>query len=246
MSGLEITRSSGYGLIRGFARFHDLSDALFADLDLDAAEIDGGGTRVCQIISIVAGQDLRFERVHLRNAVNAINAEERGSSYVQGDGVVLEEDTARATFVDCHARDFGDAGFDLKCDGVQLERCSMRRCKYGVRVWRDNPANLLDMCVISDPAPRPENAAACLWLGGQVTLRSCSLATVPEAAVIRFGEGPDTKTRVAHMIGGQIDTSRGGALLAGEAGRLILEDVVLDGTRYSGTAEWTGSRLVLS
>lgn len=245
IDGLEVSRASGFGLIRGFARFHRLTNARFADLDLDAGGIDGGGTRVCQLVSVIAGDGLTFERVHLRRAVNLIDATARGSTYVQGDGIVLEEETANARFTDCHARDLGDAGFDLKCDGILLTRCSMRRCKYGVRVWRNNADNLLDMCVISDPAPRPKNAAACVWVGGQVTLRHCLLATVPDAAAIRFGMGPDTEDRMARMIGGRIDLSAGGALLAGEPGRLELDNVLIDGTPTSGTATWTGDRLIL-
>lgn len=244
LRGVEIRDSSAYGLIRGFARFHDLSDAVFSGLDLDAGGVDGGGTRVCQIISIIKGTNLLFDRVHLRRAVNLINAEERGSTYIQGDGIVLEENTARARFIGCHARDMGDAGFDMKCDGIHFEGCSMRRCKYGVRVWRDNPENRLVMCTITDPAPRPRNAAACVWLGGQVTLEGCQLSTVPDSAAIRFGKGHETDTRVATMIGGSISTKAGGDVLAGEPGRLILDGVDLDGERISGTLEWTGRELI--
>lgn len=240
---VEISRSSGYGLIRGFVRFHNLSNARFLDLDLDAGGIDGGGTRVCQLISILAGRDLRFERVHLRRAVNVIDAEARGSSYVQGDGIVLEEGTSDVQFTDCHARDFGDAGFDLKSTGVNLLRCSTRRCKYGVRIWRNSSDNLLDMCVLSEPTFRPENAAACLWLGGQVTLRNCALTTGEKSAVIRFGRGPDTQQRLARMFGGRIDSGKG-QLLSGEPGQLDLVDVLLDGNPVTATAQWTGSRLV--
>lgn len=243
-SDVVIARSTVYGAIRGFARFHELSAARFVDLDLDAGGIDGGGKRVCQLISVRAGSDLRFERVHLRRAVNLLDAEARGSTYVQGDGVVLEEDTSGATFVDCHARGFGDAGFDMKCDGIRFLRCSVRGCKYGVRVWRDAPGNLLEMCTISDPVPRPDNAAACLWVGGQVTLRHCALSTAPEAAVIRFGKGPDTKERVVRMTGGRIEIPPGGALLAGEPGRLEMTEVMLGPERVTGVATWTGRELV--
>ncbi|PRY26833.1 hypothetical protein CLV78_101935 [Aliiruegeria haliotis] len=243
LTDLTIRDSSGYGLIRGFGRFHDLSDARFERLDLDAAGIDGGGTRVCQMIAVGKGQNLVFDGVHMRRAANLLDVEERGSTYVQGDGVVLEEETSNATFIDCHARDFGDAGFDMKCDGIRFERCSVAGCKYGVRVWRDNPANELLLCHISAPHPRPQNSAACIWLGGQVTMRDCVLHTLPDSAAIRFGKGHDTETRVATMIGGSIDTSAGGALLAGEPGTLVLQNVRLNGEPVTGEAIWTGAGL---
>lgn len=246
LEDVEIVRCSVYGAIRGFARFHALSAARFADLDLDAGGIDGGGTRVCQLISVRSGRGLRFERVHLRRAVNLLDAEARGSSYVQGDGVVLEEETSEAVFVDCHARDFGDAGFDMKCQGVRFLRCSVRGCKYGVRIWRDAAENRLEMCTITDPVPRPENAAACLWVGGQVSLQDCALRTAPDAAVIRFGKGPDTKDRRVRMTGGRIEVPPGGTLLAGEPGRLELKDVLLGEERVTGLATWTGRELVRS
>lgn len=244
LNDVTIENCSGYGLIRGFARFHELSNARFRNLDLDAAHMDGGGKLVCQLISVVKGTNFLFEGVHLRNAANLIDAEARGSTFVQGDGIVLEEDTSNARFVNCHARDCGDAGFDLKCDGIQLESCSMSGCKYGVRVWRNSPGNLLSGCHISMPHPRPFNAAACIWLGGQVTLADCSLTPIHDTAAIRFGKGPDTTDRVAVMIGGAIDTRMGGDLLAGEPGRLEMHNVAINGEQITGTAIWTGRELL--
>ena len=244
IDGLSVSNCTAYGVIRGFARFHGLSNALFDTLDLDAAGVDGGGTRVCQLISVVRGTDLKFRNVHLRNGINLINAEERGSTYVQGDGVVLEEETSHASFENCHARDMGDAGFDLKCDGITLEQCSTARCKYGVRIWRARNENRLVSCHFSQPTPRPKNAAACLWVGGRASLEACHLKSAPGTSAIRFGKGPDTKERQVIMKGGDIDLSEGSTLLAGEPGQLVLDHVRLNGSLTTGIARWTGTELL--
>lgn len=243
---LSLTGCSAQGLGRGFARFHLLSNAVMRDLWLDAGLTDGGANRVVQLISVVAGENLRFENVTLRNAVSAIDADARGSGYVQGDGVVLEEGTRKARFFNCHAFDMGDAGFDLKCDGIEMSDCSARGCKYGVRIWRANPANRLSRMVIAAPRPRAQNAAACLWLGGMATLTDCRLSVGDESAAIRFGEGPDGPTRRITLIGGEIDTGFGGSFLAGEPGEAILQDVVLDGRRLTGRAVWDGQMVRFS
>lgn len=237
---LSLMNCSAQGLGRGFARFHRLSNAVLRDLWLDAGLTDAGANRVVQLISIVAGENLRFENVTLCNAVSTIDAAARGSGYVQGDGVVLEAGTRAARFFNCHARDMGDAGFDLKCDGVEMTDCSARGCKYGVRIWRSNSANRLSRMVIAAPRPRAGNAAACLWLGGTATLTDCRLSAGDECAAIRFGEGPDSPMRRVTLIGGEIDTAGGGGFLAGEPGEAILQDVVLDGRRLSGRAIWDG------
>ena len=244
INGLTISHSRVYGAIRGFARFHHLTDAVFSDLDLDGAGVDGGGTRVCQMIAVTAGTNLRFQNVYMRRAANLINALERGSTFVQGDGVVLEEETSAALFDNCHARDMGDAGFDMKCDGITLTRCSTARCKYGVRVWRARAENRITACHFADPKPRPQNAAACIWVGGRVSIDNSILKTAPDTAAIRFGKGPDTDQRQAVMTGGAIDLTAGGAMLAGEPGQLILNEVRVNGTPTTGVMRWTGDRLI--
>ena len=244
ISGLLVSNSRVYGAIRGFARFHHLSDAEFSDLDLDGAGVDGGGTRVCQMIAVTAGTNLRFRNVYMRRAANLINALERGSTFVQGDGIVLEEETSASLFDNCHARDMGDAGFDMKCDGITLTRCSTARCKYGVRIWRAQAENRITACHFADPKPRPRNAAACLWVGGRVLIDNSILKTAFDTAAIRFGKGPDTDQPQAVMTGGAIDVTEGAALLAGEPGQLILNNVRLNGTPTTGVMRWTGDRLV--
>ncbi|SOB91585.1 hypothetical protein SAMN05877809_101387 [Rhodobacter sp. JA431] len=246
LTRLCIENCSALGLGRGFARFHSLSNAVLRDLWLDAGFTDGGGTRVLQLISVVAGENLRFENVTLRNAVSAIDAEARGSSYVQGDGIVLEEETRAARFFNCHAVNMGDAGFDLKCDGIEMTDCSMHGCKYGVRIWRNNPNNKLTRVTMTAMRPRARNAAACMWLGGQATLTDCHLIAGAGSAAIRLGKGPDTTERRATLIGGEIDTAGGGSFLAGEPGEVVLRDVLLDGRAITGLASWDGQTVRFS
>lgn len=245
INGLCLESCSARGLGRGFARFHKLSNAVLRDLRLDADFTDGGATRVLQLIAVSAGENLRFENITLRNAVSAIDATARGSSFVQGDGIVLEADTRAAQFLNCHAANLGDAGFDLKCDGFQMSDCSARGCKYGVRIWRANPTNKLSRTVISATRPRAENAAACIWLGGQADLEDCHLSAGAESAAIRFGEGPDAGPRRAILRGGSIETAGGGSFLAGDPGEVVMHDVLLDGRLVNGSAFWDGQALRL-
>lgn len=242
LTGLHLEGCSGLGLGRGFARFHSLSHSLLRNLVLDAALTDGGETRVVQLIWVGAGEDLRFEHLRLRNAVSARGAMARGSGYVQGDGVVLEADTRNARFFNCHAEEMGDAGFDLKCDGVEMSDCSTRNCKYGVRIWRGGAENRLSRLSLSAPRARAENAGACLWMGGRAVLSDCLLRGGPDSAVIRFGKGLDGLTPGLRMTGGAVETA-GGSFLAGDPGEVILREVRVDGRRITGRALWDGREI---
>lgn len=245
ISDLIVQNCSAFGLTRGFARFEVLSNATFRDLHLDAAMTDGTGNSVLQIIKVDSGTNLRFERILMANAVNAIAAEERGSSYIQGDGLVLEEGTSNVQIHDCSAVNMGDGGFDLKTDGVQLTGCSATGCKYGVRIWRQNRANHIDRSQITAPQHRERNASACLWVGGYVRVTH-SLLSATGGSVIRFGDGYDQGLNVVEMRGGAIELHPGSSLLGGEPGQLVLRDVLLDGKKFTGTARWDGSELFLN
>ena len=68
------------GIVRGFARFRHLSDSMFSNLDLDAAKMDAGGEDVCQLIAVTAGENLLFENIVLRNAIDQPPRLDFGSS----------------------------------------------------------------------------------------------------------------------------------------------------------------------
>ncbi|AHM03561.1 hypothetical protein roselon_01170 [Roseibacterium elongatum DSM 19469] len=242
--GLMVERCSTLGMIRGFARFHDLFDAEFRDLDLDADFVDGGGGAVCQMISVKRGSDLSFRNLRLVKAVNSLAAEERGSTYIQGDGLVLEEETRNVRIEDCYAADMGDGGFDLKSEHVYMANCRTERCKLGIRIWSHHPDNLIENCVMSEPVTRPHNDGSCLWLAGNLTARNCSLNSAGSMSPIRFGAGADgTPDSHLRIQGGEISYDARERLVTGTAGDLELENVMVNGVETSGRFHWTGRRL---
>ncbi|MCS6623214.1 right-handed parallel beta-helix repeat-containing protein [Roseibacterium beibuensis] len=241
---LLVERCSALGMIRGFARFHDLFEAEFRDLDLDADFVDGGGGAVCQIISVKSGADLSFRNLRLEKAINSLAAEERGSRYIQGDGLVLEEETRNVRIEDCYAADMGDGGFDLKSEHVYMANCRTERCKLGIRIWSHHPGNLIENCVMSEPVTRPHNDGSCLWLAGNLTARNCSLISAGDMSPIRFGGGADgTPDSHLRIEGGEISYDERESLVTGTAGTLELENVLVNGVETSGRFHWTGRRL---
>jgi hypothetical protein len=244
ITGLLAERCSALGLIRGFARFRELSEAEFRDMDLDADFIDGGGGAVCQILKVDRGTDLTFRGIRLAKAVNSLGAEERGSRYIQGDGIVLEEETARVRIDDCHASDMGDGGFDLKSEGVHMTNCTATRCKLGIRIWSHHPSNLIEACTVTEPVRRPHNDGSCLWVAGTLTVRNCMLHSADDMSPIRFGSGQEgTPEGRIKVEGGEITFAERAGLAVGSAGEIELENVLVNGTETSGRFRWTGWRL---
>lgn len=241
---LLIERCTALGLVRGFARFHDLSDAEFRDLDLDADFLDGGGGAVCQILKVDSGAGLHFSGIKLANAVNAIGAEERGSSYIQGDGIVLEEKTSDISIADCHAEGMGDGGFDLKSRRVHMNNCTTFGCKLGIRIWSHSDENLIEDCTMLDPVSRPQNEGSCLWLAGTLTARNCIMRATDDMSPIRFGSGPDGVGDANLKIqGGEIEFEDEATLITGSEGTVTLESVKVNGVEQSGRFKWTGRQL---
>ena len=52
LRNLLVSDCRAVGIVRGFARFRDLTDATFRNLELDADNMDGGGKNVCQLIAL--------------------------------------------------------------------------------------------------------------------------------------------------------------------------------------------------
>jgi len=243
LSGLTIQHCSAIGLGRGFARFFNLSSSVLRNLDLDAALLDWGGENVCQIIAISEGENVRLENVTMRNAVSAKDATDRGSDYVQGDGLVLEEKTRDFFLQNCHAIEMGDGGFDVKTAGIRFVDCSAINCKYGMRIWSRNEANSVENCTIITPRSRADNQGACLWCGGEVMLSDCLLQAGPGAKIFRFGDGLDDADPLIKVSGGRIECARREDLVAGRAGTLELDNVLINGEMVSGALHWDGERL---
>lgn len=244
IDGLLVENCSAKGIVRGFARFRSIDNAEFRNLDLDADFQDGGGRRVCQIISVTKGNNLMFSGVKLANAINQINAEERGSTYIQGDGLVLEEETSDVMIEDCHASEMGDGGFDLKSDGVNLRDCTAIRCKYGIRIWSQNPNNLIERCEVTEPVTRPHNGGACLWLGGYVTVRDSELHALGRMPIVRFADGIEEDEPAEILFENcKISFRPWSSIARGTPGYVEFVNSEVNGSLTNGRYEWTGFRL---
>jgi len=232
VEGLVIEDCDALGLVRGFARFHDLSNARFYNLHLDAGRVDGGGESVCQLIQIVRGRNVAFENIWMSNAVNGLEASDRGSDYVQGDGIVTERETVGFEFRNCHARGMGDGGFDLKSVGFLMEDCSATGCKKGVRIW-SRADNVLRRCSFTNPRTIGEQASS-VWCTGTAQLIDCRLQAGRDSAIVRFTAG-DAGMPELTIRGGEIRLDEGAALIQGEAGTLVLDQVLVNGSLRSET-----------
>jgi hypothetical protein len=228
---LTISDCSAKGIVRGFARFYTLTNATFSNLDLDADNFDGGGKNVCQIISIVAGENITFENVTLRNAVNEKNAglRDHGAGYVQGDGIVTEGKTQNLTIRKCHAEGMGDAGFDLKTTNVTIEDSSSKGCKYGVRIWSRGD-NVIRGSSLLAPRSRGTTSGACIQAVGTVDIHDSKFeASAPDTEV--FNLQRKKEPGIIRVFGGSVNVGNGAKLATGQPGGILeLHDVAVNGT----------------
>lgn len=236
---LLIEDCTGSELVRGFARFRSVSDSVFRNLFLDAGNFDGGGVNVGQLIHVEAGRNLLFENIWLRTAVNGLDAQERGSSsYVQGDGIVSEEQTQDFVFRNCHAFGMGDGGFDLKTVNVLFEDGSAHACKKGLRIW-SRGENLIRRSRITGPRKTGGDRGSCIWCGGKVDLLDTSLQAGSGAAIFAFGEST-SQLPLIRMFGGEIRMDGDAALAVEQPGILELHEVVVNGTVRTETINSPG------
>lgn len=234
---LVIEDCDAMGLVRGFARFHALSDSVIRNTHLQSGGVDGGGTDVAQMIHVLKGSHVRFENIWLNGAVNGLQAASRGSHYTQGDGIVTEADTSDFVLRNCHASGMGDGGFDLKTSNFRLEDCSAHGCKLGVRVW-SHTGNQIHRCSFTQPTSVGGQAAA-IWCGGSADVVDCRFQAGSDTSVFRFGhsEGGSPHLR---LHGGEITMEHGAALIQGVAGTLELHDVVVNGDLRSSVVTSNG------
>jgi hypothetical protein len=234
---LIVEDCDAYGLVRGFARFFELSNSVLRNLHLDAGGVDGGGSATTQLIRVVKGDNVLFEHIWLGDAVNGLATEERGSDYVQGDGIVCEEETSGFVFRDCHARGMGDGGFDLKTQNVLMEDCSTTGCKNGARIW-SRSSNVLRRCSFTNPISLRELSSS-IQCRGTAELIDCRLHAGSEAGIIRFTKGDGDGPKVS-MHGGEILMEEGALLIQGDAGTLELDGVKVNGETRTDTIVSTG------
>lgn len=233
LRNLTVSDCRAVGIVRGFARFRDLSDSVFRNMELDAANMDAGGSNVCQLIAVSAGQNLLFENITLRNAMNQPPPPKEGKKpgYVQGDGIVCERNTRNITIRNCHASHMGDGGFDLKTTNVTLEDCSADTCKFGARIWVPGD-NVIRRCSFSNPVSRNDTQGACIQAGGTLEIEDSKLKAGPGTVAISLSHKKDRKPPHVVMRGGSIDTEGDeGVVHANGDGVLEVYDVAINGVR---------------
>lgn len=218
------------GIVRGFARFRDLTDATFRNLELDAANMDGGGKNVCQLIALSSGENVLFEDITLRNAINQPPPKEgKEPGYVQGDGIVCERKTSNVTVRNCHASNMGDGGFDLKTTNVTMEDCTTDSCKFGARIWAAG-SNVIRRCDFRNPVSRNDTMGACVQAGGTLQIIDTRMQAGPGTVAVSLSYKKDRKPPLVVMRGGSIETIGDGAVARCNGdGVLELYDVMVNG-----------------
>jgi hypothetical protein len=231
LRNLLVSDCRAVGIVRGFARFRDLTDATFRNLELDAANMDGGRKYVCQLIALSAGENVLFENITLRNALNEPPPPKQGKEpgYVQGDGIVCERKTSNVTVRNCHASNMGDGGFDLKSTNVTMEDCTTDSCKFGARIWATGD-NVIRRCDFRNPVSRNDTMGACIQAGGTLEILDTKLQAGPGTVAVSLSYKKDKKPPLAVMRGGSIETSGDGAVAhCNGDGVLEVYDVMVNG-----------------
>jgi hypothetical protein len=231
LRNLLVSDCKAIGIVRGFARFRDLSDATFRNLELDADNMDGGGKNVCQLIALSAGENVLFENITLRNALNEPPPPKKGKEpgYVQGDGIVCERKTRNITVRNCHASRMGDGGFDLKSTNVTMEDCTTESCKFGARIWAEGD-NVIRRCDFRNPVTRNETMGACVQAGGTLEIIDTRMQAGPGTVAVSLSNKKNQKPPHVVMRGGSIETTGGGKVAhCNGDGVLEVYDVMVDG-----------------
>jgi hypothetical protein len=233
LENLTVSDCRVVGIVRGFARFHNISESTLRDLNLDAAKMDGGRKNVCQLIAVAAGDNLVFENLTLSNAFNQPPPPKEGKKlgYVQGDGIVCERKTNNVTIRNCRATGMGDGGFDLKTTNVTMEDCSTDSCKFGARIWAEGN-NVIRRCDFRNPVSRNDTQGACIQAGGTLEIVDTKLQAGPGTVAIALSQKKNGKPPMVVMRGGSIDLEGSGAIAHANAnGVLELEDVLVNGVK---------------
>lgn len=221
MQNLLVEDCRAKGIVRGFARFWILKDSTLRRLDLDADNMDAGGKNVCQLIAVASGENLVFEDITLRNAVNDPTKSGKKKGYVQGDGIVCERKTRAVTIRRCHGSGMGDAAFDLKSTNVVIEDSSTEGCKFGARVWSESD-NLIRRCDFRNPKSIGGITGACIEACGRLEIVDTKLQAGPGAVALKLNKLKNGNDPVVRMRGGSIQLD-GDAKVAAAIGPGVLE-----------------------
>jgi hypothetical protein len=231
LRNLLVSDCQAVGIVRGFARFRDLTDATFRNLELDADNMDGGGKNVCQLIALASGENVLFENITLRNAINEPPPPKEGKEpgYVQGDGIVCERKTSNVTIRNCHASNMGDGGFDLKTTNVTMEDCTTDSCKFGARIWAEGN-NVIRRCDFRNPVSRNETMGACVQAGGTLEIVDTRMHAGPGTVAVSLSHKKNQNPPLVVMRGGSIETAEpDGVAHCNGDGVLEVYDVLVNG-----------------
>ncbi|HEV8391443.1 MAG TPA: right-handed parallel beta-helix repeat-containing protein [Dongiaceae bacterium] len=230
LQNLVVADCRAIGIVRGFARFRNLSGATLRNLELDADNMDAGGKDVCQLIALAAGDNVLFENIVLRNALNQPPPKEgKKPGYVQGDGIVCERKTKNVTIRKCQASGMGDGGFDVKTTNVTIEDSSTDSCKFGARIWAEGD-NVIRRCEFRNPQTRNNTKGACIQVGGTLQIVDSKLHAGPGTAAINLHQTKTGNAPFVQMQGGSIETEGDGVVVnASAAGVLELHNVMVNG-----------------
>lgn len=237
LTNITVRDCQALGIIRGFARFHNLSQATFRNLDLDAGNLDGGAKNVCQLIAITKGSDILFENIKLRNAISTKTLEDGSPGYTQGDGIVCEKGTSNITIRNCHGSNMGDAAFDLKTRNVTIEKSGSDNCKFGARIWATGD-NVIRDCDFREPVSRGNTAGCCVQVTGQCEILDTKLQAGDGTFALGLNKLKSGEPPIIRMRGGSIELKGGATLARSNArGMIELHDVAVNGELRNETIE---------
>lgn len=89
--------------------------------------------------------DITYQRAEAHGFIEAHRA---ANKYWNGDGFSDERGNRAIRYIDCRATDCSDGGFDVKSDGVLLDRCVAQANKRNYRLWNNGR---LTNCESHDP-----------------------------------------------------------------------------------------------
>ncbi len=229
LQNIVIEDCRAVGIVRGFARFRNLTDSVLRNLELDADNMDAGGKNVCQLIALESGNNVLFENVIVRNAVNEPDPDDEKHRYVQGDGIVCERKTRNVVIRRCQGSGMGDAAFDLKTTDAVIEDSSTDSCKFGARIWSES-GNVIGRCSFRNPQSRGNTKGACIQASGTLDIVDTELQAGPGTDAIRLHKLEGQGDPVVRMQGGSIQLD-GDAVIttATTSGVLELHNVMVNG-----------------
>lgn len=229
LQNIVIEDCRAVGIVRGFARFRHLADSVLRNLELDADNMDAGGPNVCQLIALGSGDNVLFENVVVRNAVNEPDPDDEKHRYVQGDGIVCERETRNVVIRRCQGSGMGDAAFDLKTTDAVIEDSSTNSCKFGARIWSES-SNVIRRCSFQNPRSRGDAKGACIQASGTLDVIDTNLQAGPGTAAIKLHKLKGQGDPVVRMQGGSIQLDGNAVMVAAtSSGVLELRNVMVNG-----------------